>query len=105
VFECSSRLATLAVCTGAGEGEWLTLLASVSLVAMVVRSTRDCICLRRLLIDVGDGDAANAVIRSDNLRGVGWVAATGPGVFEKLSVSMNGKASEVEERRICSISG
>jgi hypothetical protein len=58
-----------------------------------------------LLIDVGDGDAANAVIRSDNLRGVGWVAATGAGVFEKLSVFMNGKASEVEERRICSISG
>jgi hypothetical protein len=83
----------MAVCTGAGEGGRLVLIASASLVAMLVRSIRDCICLRRLLVDVGDGDAANAESRSDNLRGVGvgWVAATGPGWFEERSGSIDGK--------------
>jgi hypothetical protein len=47
--------------------------ALVSVLAMLLSSTRDCICLRRLLEDVGDGEAPKAVSKSDSFRGVGVV--------------------------------
>jgi len=54
---------------GAGEGGALMLPTCIS-VAMLVGSVRDCVCLRKLLEDVGDGEAPKAVNKSDSFRGV-----------------------------------
>ena len=50
---------------------------SASIATMLLGSMRGLICLRRLLEDVGDGDAPNAVSKSDSLRGVELPPAMG----------------------------
>lgn len=78
------------------------LLASVSLAAMLLRSLRDCICRRKLLLDVGNGEAPNADIRSDSFRGVEWLAvAAGAWSLKEEPVSI-GKG-EVEEEKSRSV--
>lgn len=78
-LECDSflRSAMLAVLAGAENGGAMVLSAVTLLAAMLLTPARDCICLRRLLEDVGDGEAPNAVSKSDSFRGVDMPPAKG----------------------------
>jgi len=67
-----------------------------SLAAMLLSSVRDCICLRRLLEDVGDGEAPNAVSKSDSFRGVVLPPAVGRSLSGGDLTSMRMK--EIQEK-------
>ena len=102
--ECDSSLRTvaLAVCAGAGEGREMAFPAVAPFAAMLLVWTRDCICLRRLLEDVGDGEAPNAVSKSDSLRGVELPPAMGRRLFDGDFASM--ETRKKQERTDCGVS-
>jgi len=74
------------------------VLSAVSLLAaMFLTSARDWICLRRLLEDVGDGEAPNAVSKSESFRGVELPPAMGRKLFGGDFASMKQEESKKEE--------
>lgn len=103
--ECDSSLrsATLADLAGAEEGGAMVLSAVVLLAAMFLTSARDCICLRRLLEDVGDGEAPNAASKSESFRGVELPPAMGRRWFGGDFASM--ETRKRQGRRGCDVSG
>ena len=104
--ECDSSLrsATLAGLAGAEEeGGAMVLPAVALLLAMLLAPERDCICLRRLLEDVGDGEAPNAVSKSESFRGVELPPAMGRKLFGGDFASM--ETREKQERRGGDVSG
>ena len=80
----------------------MALPAMASLAAMLLGLVRDCICLRRLLEDVGDGEAPNAVSKSDSLRGVELPPAMCHKLFDGEFASMETRRER--ERKGCGIS-
>ena len=94
---------TLAVLAGAEEGGAAMLSAMSLLAAMFLTSARDWICLRRLLEDVGDGEAPNAVSKSESFRGVELPPAMGRRLFGEDFASMETRRKR--ERRGCDVSG
>ena len=103
--ECDSSLrsATMAVLARTEEGEPIVLFAVALLVAMLLVSARDCICFRKLLEDVGDGEAPNAASKSESFRGVELPPAMGRRLFGGDFGSM--ETRKKQERRSCSVSG
>lgn len=79
----------------------MALPAMASLAAMLLGLVRDCICLRRLLEDVGDGEAPNAVINSDSFRGVELPPAMGRKLFGGDFASMETRKTRREKRLRC----
>ena len=73
------------------------------LAAMLLTSARDCICLRRLLDDVGDGEAPNAANKSESFRGVALPPALGRKWFGGDFASM--ETRKRQEERGCDVSG
>ena len=103
--ECDSSLrsATLDVLAGAEKAGASALSAMALLATMLLASARDCICLRRLLEDVGDGEAPNAVSKSESFRGVELPPAMGRKLFGGDFASM--ETRKKQERRGCDVSG
>lgn len=93
----------LADLAGVKEGGAMVLSAVALLVAMLLTSARDCICLRRLLEDVGDGEAPNAASKSESFRGVALPPAMGRKWFGGDFASMESRKKQ--ERRDCDVSG
>ena len=81
----------------------MVLSAVALLAAMFLTLARDCICLRRLLEDVGDGEAPNAVSNSESFRGVELPPAIGRKLFGGDFASMETRRKQ--ERRRCGVSG
>ena len=81
----------------------MVLSAVALLVAMLLTSARDFICLRRLLEDVGDGEAPNAASKSESFRGVALPPAMGRKWFGGDFASM--ETRKKQERRDCDVSG
>lgn len=77
------------------EGTSFDCCDSLSPVCMLSGSACDCICLRRLLTDVGEREAPNAVNRSEAFLGV--LAAAGLLLPGDGLVSMNIKGCEEEQ--------